>query len=138
VLAALQAKLGVGDGMVFKAGSALAGGVASQGETCGALTGAIMAIGCVVGRERLEDLAQYRRAKPPAIEMYRRFREEVGHSLCAEIHKLRFGRVFHLYDPEEAKAFHEAGGHNRNGCPEVCGIAARIAADIILRLRAGE
>jgi C_GCAxxG_C_C family probable redox protein len=135
VLAALQATLGVVDGMVFRAGSALAGGVASQGETCGALTGAIMAIGCVVGRERLEDLEQYQKAKEPAKNMYHRFRDQVGHSICAEIHKIKFGRAFHLYDPEDVKAFHEAGGHSRSGCPEVCGIAARTAADIILRLR---
>lgn len=124
--------------MVLKAGSGLAGGVAVQGETCGALTGAIMAIGCVVGRERLEDIQQYQKAKEPAKEMYRRFRDEVGHSLCAEIHKIKYGRVYHLYDPEEAKAFHRDGGHSRTGCPEVCGIAARTAADIILRLRAGD
>ena len=123
--------------MVLKAGSALAGGVALQGETCGALTGAIMAIGCVVGRERLEDIQQYQKAKEPAKEMYRRFRDQVGHSICAEIHQIKFGRVFHLYDPEEAKAFRGAGGHSRSGCPEVCGIAARTAADIILRLREG-
>jgi C_GCAxxG_C_C family probable redox protein len=138
VLAALQATLGVGDSLVLKAGSGLAGGVAVQGETCGALTGAIMAIGCVVGRERLEDIQQYQRAKEPAKEMYHRFRREVGHSLCAEIHKIKYGRVYHLYDPEEAKAFHQNGGHSRTGCPEVCGIAARTAADIILRLRAGD
>ena len=124
--------------MVFKAGSGLAGGVAVQGETCGALTGAIMAIGCVVGRERLEDIQQYQRAKVPAKEMYRRFRDQVGHSICAEIHKIKYGRIYHLSDPEEAKAFHNDGGHSRTGCPEVCGIAARIAADIILGLRAGD
>jgi len=67
--------------------------------------------------------------------MYRRFREQIGHSLCAEIHKIRHGRTYHLYDPAEVTAFHEAGGHSRTGCPEVCGIAARTAADIILRLR---
>jgi C_GCAxxG_C_C family probable redox protein len=135
VLAALQAKLGVGDAMVFKAGSALAGGVAVQGETCGALTGAIMAIGCVVGRERLEDIEQYQRAKEPAKEMYHRFREQIGHSLCAEIHRVRYGRTYRLAEPQEARAFHEMGGHSRTGCPEVCGVAARTAADIILRLR---
>lgn len=127
--------MGVGDDAVFKSGSALAGGVATMGETCGALTGAIMAIGCEVGRERLEDVEQYQRAKVPAREMYRRFREEVGHSICAEIHKIKYGRVYRLFIPEEAKAFHEMGGHSRTGCPEVCGIAARIAADIILELR---
>lgn len=124
--------------MVLKAGSGLAGGVAVQGETCGALTGAIMAIGCVVGRERLEDIEQYQRAKEPAKEMYHRFREEVGHSICAEIHKIKYGRVYRLSDPEEAKAFHKNGGHSRTGCPEVCGIAARTAADVILRLREGD
>ena len=122
--------------MVFKAGSALAGGVAVQGETCGALTGAIMAIGCVVGRERLDDIPQYQKAKEPAKEMYHRFRDQVGHSICAEIHKIKFGKVYRLSDPREAKAFHEEGGHRRSGCPEVCGIAARTAADIIVRERA--
>ena len=121
--------------MVFKAASALAGGVAVQGETCGALTGAILAIGCVVGRERLEDIEQYQRAKEPAKEMFQRFREEIGQSLCAEIHKVRYGRTYRLADPQEARAFHEMGGHSRTGCPEVCGVAARTAADIILRLR---
>ena len=121
--------------MVFKAASALAGGVAVQGETCGALTGAILAISCVVGRERLEDIEQYQRAKEPAKEMFQRFRDEIGHSLCAEIHKIRFGRTYRLADPQEARAFHEMGGHSRTGCPEVCGVAARTAADIILRLR---
>ena len=135
MLAALQAKLGVGDDAVFKAGSALAGGVAVQGETCGALTGAIMAIGCVVGRERLEDVAQYQKAKEPAKLMYHRFRERVGHSICAEIHKIKYGRTYHLADPIEAKAFHANGGHSCTGCPEVCGIAARTCAEIILDLQ---
>ncbi len=135
MLAALQAKLGGLDPAVFKAGSALAGGVAWQGETCGALTGAIMAVGCVIGRERLEDVEQYRRAKGPAIELAERFRQQVGHSLCAEIHKIKYGRVYHLSIPEESHAFHEMGGHSRTGCPEVCGIAARITAEAILALR---
>ena len=121
--------------MVIKAASALAGGVATQGETCGALTGAIMAIGCVVGRERLEDVATYQRAKEPAKAMFHRFRERVGHSLCSEIHKIKYGRTYRLCIPEEAKAFHENGGHSRTGCPEVCGIAARACAEIILDLQ---
>ena len=120
---------------MLKAGSALAGGVATMGETCGALTGAIMAIGCVVGRERLEDVAQYQRAKEPAKLMYQRFRGRVGHTVCADIHKIKYGRAYRLCDPAEARAFHENGGHARTGCPEVCGIAARVCAEIILDLQ---
>jgi len=136
VLAALQAKLNVGDAMVLKASTGLCGGVAWQSETCGALTGALMAVGCAIGRERLEDIAQFRRSKEPAQEMFCRFRERVGHSICTEIQKTHFGRTFRLFDPEDLKAFHKAGAHSRTGCPDVCGIAARTAAEIILRLRA--
>jgi C_GCAxxG_C_C family probable redox protein len=137
VLAALQAKLGVGTDGVFKAGSLLSGGIVGHGETCGALSGALMAVGCVVGREKLPDIDQFRRAKIPGEEMYQRFHEQLGHTVCAEIHKIRYGRTYRLTDPEDMKAFHRAGGHQRDGCPEVCAIAARTAADLILRLQDG-
>jgi len=127
----------VGSKEIFKAGSALAGGVARQGETCGALTGAIMAIGSLIGRERLEDIEQYRKAMEPASRIYNLFKERIGHTLCWEIHKIRFGKIYRLCIPEESHAFHEMGGHSRKGCPEVCGIAARIAADVILDLKEG-
>jgi C_GCAxxG_C_C family probable redox protein len=135
VLAALQDTLGGIAPSVFKAGSCLAGGVVRRGETCGALTGALLAIGCQAGRERLEDVSRLRASFVPGTEMYLRFQEAVGHTLCAEIHRRKFGRHYPLYDPAELKAFHEAGGHGPDGCPQVCAGAARIAADILLRLR---
>jgi C_GCAxxG_C_C family probable redox protein len=125
----------VGSQEVFKAGSALAGGVARKGETCGALTGAIMAVSCLVGREKLEDREQYRKAMVVAGRVYDQFREQVGHTLCCEIHKIKYGKVYRLFIPEEGKAFHAMGGHGRKGCPEVCGIAARIAAEVILDIK---
>lgn len=125
----------MGSQEVFKAGSALAGGVARQGETCGALTGAIMAVCTLIGRERIEDVEQYRKAMEPASRVYARFKDEIGRTLCLEIHKIRYGRAYRLCIPEEGEAFHKMGGHARKGCPEVCGIAARIAADMILDMR---
>jgi len=50
VFQALQSHLHLEDGAAIKASTALAGGVARMGETCGALTGGIMAIGLVLGR----------------------------------------------------------------------------------------
>ncbi|MBA4421758.1 MAG: hypothetical protein C0390_01505 [Syntrophus sp. (in: bacteria)] len=131
----MQEKLNVGSAEVFKAGSALAGGVARRGETCGALTGAIMAVCSVVGRERLEDREQYGKAMEEAGRVYDLFAKEVGHTLCEDIHKNRFGKVYHLIIPEERTAFHEAGGHSKTGCPQVCGIAARIAAEVLLDIK---
>jgi C_GCAxxG_C_C family probable redox protein len=119
----------------FRAGSALAGGVARMGATCGALTGAVMAIGLEVGRARLEDTEQYAKAMVPAQEVYRRFEAVEGSSRCLEIHERLYGRSFLLADPGQRKAFLEAGGHSAAGCPSVCYEAARIAADVILTLR---
>lgn len=134
----MQEKLNIGSPDVFKAGSALAGGVARQGETCGALTGAIMGVCCLVGRAKLEDIPQYQKAMEVANKIYDQFRQKIGHSICAEIHKIRYGKVYRLSIPEERKAFHDMGGHGRQGCPEVCGVAAKIAAEIIFDIREGK
>ncbi len=55
VLLSLQEEFGIGNNEVFKAATVLSGGVARSGETCGALIGALMALGLVVGREKMED-----------------------------------------------------------------------------------
>lgn len=120
----------------------LAGGVAYRGETCGALLGALMALGLAMGRERMEDTGQYRRAMVPAMEVGRRFQQELqaqfGFSaplettLCREIHARIYGRAFNLVDPAEYQAFLAAGGHSSHGCPKVCAVAAQVAAEQLM------
>jgi C_GCAxxG_C_C family probable redox protein len=135
VLGALKEKFSDISEDVFKAGSVLAGGVARQGESCGALIGALMAVSAVCGRERLEDMDAYQKAMDPAVSVYHKFKEEIGDTICAEIHKLRYGRVYNLSLPEERQIFREIGCSNVNGCPVVCGTAARIAAEAILDIK---
>ena len=113
----------------------MAGGVARIGETCGALTGAIMGVCCLVGREKLEDRKQYGKAMEEAGRVVNLFRDRIGHTLCEKIHEIRYGKAYHLIDPKEREAFHHDGGHSRTGCPEVCGVAARVAAEVILDLK---
>lgn len=117
------------------AGTSLAGGVARHGETCGALTGAIMSIGLVAGRRRIEDVDAYQSCMKLALEVREKFLERVGHTICAEIQKILLGRSYRMYDEEDRQRFHDDGGHERTGCPGVCGKAARIASEIILRER---
>jgi C_GCAxxG_C_C family probable redox protein len=105
-----------------------------MGETCGALTGGIMAIGLVLGKEQLADIQAYRDTMQASYEMYGRFKEELGSSLCFEIQKGLLGRSFDFKRDEEAEEWYRAGGLEK--CPMVCAIAARIAADIILTLKA--
>jgi C_GCAxxG_C_C family probable redox protein len=133
----LQEKLDLKDTGALKAASALSGGVARRGKTCRALIGGIMAICRVVVRETIEDTEQYKKAMEPCNKIYLQFKEELGHTLCAEIHKMLYGRWFRVYEEEELEAFYAAGGLEPKGCPGVCAKAAKIAARIILDLRKG-
>ncbi len=133
VLQALQSHLHLGNGESLKASTALAGGVARMGETCGALTGGIMAIGLVLGREELENIQAYRDTMEASYEMYDRFKEEIGSSVCFEIQESLLGKSFDFKTDEEAEEWYQVGGLEK--CPLVCAVAARIAADIILSLK---
>jgi C_GCAxxG_C_C family probable redox protein len=133
VLASLQEKLHIGNEAAFMAGSSLAGGVARYGETCGALTGALMALGMVAGRKRVEDVDAYQECMELAYEVGEKFLERVGpYPVCRDPEN-PIGRAYRLYEDEDRERFHEDGGHERTGYPRVCGKAARIAAESILR-----
>jgi C_GCAxxG_C_C family probable redox protein len=134
VLHALQSHLHLADGEALKASTALAGGIARMGETCGALTGGIMAIGLVLGREELDNIQAYRDTMEASYELYSKFKQEMGSTICFEIQKKLFGRCFDFKKDEESEEWYKMGGLEK--CPMVCAIGARIAADIILTLKA--
>jgi C_GCAxxG_C_C family probable redox protein len=118
---------------VLKASTALAAGVARRGETCGALTGAIMAVGLVAGAERLNDAEGYVRAMKIASEVFVRFKNNYGTVKCFEIQEKLFGRHYDFFNPEDAEAWYKDDGLDK--CPSVCAVAARIGAKVILELR---
>ncbi len=144
VLGALQEEFGIGNKESFKAATVLSGGVARQGETCGAIIGALSALGLVIGRERMEDEEAYQAMMEPSIELRTRFKkelkkqfgfeEELKSTLCRDIQEKIFGRFFYLADEEERQSFLDAGGHSETKCPKVCGIAAQVATEKILEL----
>ncbi len=144
VLLSLQEEFGIGNKESFKSASVFGGGVSYQGETCGALIGALMALGLVVGREKMEDTPTYRLAMKPAIEICNRFKEELQSqlgfgqsltsSLCKDIQRNIYGRSFDMTNEEDYQAFLAAGGHGDEGCPKVCAIAAQVAAEKILEI----
>jgi C_GCAxxG_C_C family probable redox protein len=142
VLLALQEGLGVGDGESFRAATVLSGGVARRGETCGALLGALMAVGLVEGRSRMPDTPAYAaacaEAEEIAMEFQRRvekefgFREPLKSTICWDIQRGIYGRSYDLRDTVQREAFYACGGHGDEGCPKVCGIAAEVAAERLL------
>ena len=106
-----------------------------------------MGLGLAIGRDRMEDTEQYRQAMGPAGEICDAFmqglvdrfgmKERLTSTLCRDIQTSIYGRSFNLTEPEEFQAFLDAGGHSDEGCPRVCGVAARVAADRILKIRRG-
>lgn len=133
VLAALQEVFPIRNDEVFQAAYGLHGGVGnSTNGSCGALSGAVMAISYLYGRERkeFEENISNKKATDLAKIVYDRFLEEYGGCLCKEVQTKIFGRSFDFWNEEEVKAFEEAGGHI-DKCPSVVGKAAAWAAEIL-------
>jgi C_GCAxxG_C_C family probable redox protein len=131
VLRAIQDHLNVGDETTFRSASALAGGVALMGDSCGALVAGMMALGLVFGRQKIEDFPQLASSFVPARTLYARFQEEFGSALCRDVMTAQTGRFYDL--ATEYQQFQEAGGYER--CSKVVGKTARMAAELILAAR---
>ena len=133
VLGALQDAFDMRNDDVFKALSGYAGGGATVGDAgCGAYVGGICFLSGLRGRERsnFADPEGLRFVSfAPARKLHRKFAEEYGSVICRELQTKLMERPYYLPDPDEMKKFDDAGGHSAV-CPEVCGKAARWAAEI--------
>ena len=125
----LSEQFGLGGDDILKALTPLPG-MAERGETCGAITGALMAMGLIYGRDNLEDWKKYRSSLIPTNKFCEQFQKELGSSLCCQIQERAFGKSYNLMDPQELKEFQQAGATSK--CTRVVQKACRLAADIIL------
>lgn len=126
--------MGLGNRESYKAATAFAGGIARMGETCGSLTGGIMAVSLAFGRAELENSATstgYLRAMEVSKELYQQFEKEFGSTKCRDIQKLLFGRSFDMWDAREREQFQKAGSHEK--CALVVKKAAQLTATVILK-----
>jgi len=130
VFKALQDHFDIGDGPSVKASTPLAAGVAMRGETCGALIGGLLAVGMVTADEDLRDVDALNNSLAAGFRLARRVEKEFGTTSCTKIQTDKLGRYFSLADPEQYRAFIEAGGYVE--CPKVVGRIARITAEFIL------
>ena len=142
VLGAIQEEFAIGNTDSFKAATVLSGGVVRTGETCGAIIGALLAVGLVIGRERMEDFDAYQGAMKIGLEVRDKFmkelkaqfvlKEDLESTLCRHIQEKIYGRSYDLADDKDRQAFLDAGGHSETGCPKICGIAAQVIAEKIM------
>jgi len=131
-LAGLIEAFGIGGPDLLRASTCLAAGIARRGHICGALTGGLMMIGYLTGRDDLEMFPQYQRAMDYGNVLYQKFKEEFGTVSCSEIQKLQFGRTYDLQDTEEREALHKRMIETGAGCQSVTGTGARLAAEVIV------
>jgi C_GCAxxG_C_C family probable redox protein len=82
VLAAFAERNGLSRDLALRVACAYGGGVARTGSTCGAVTGALMAIGLAHGRTRVEDEAARERTYDATRAFLERFQREHGSDQC--------------------------------------------------------
>ena len=127
---ALSEQFGLGNDEMVKALTPIPG-IAERGETCGAVTGALLALGLVYGRNNISDWQGYRDSLKPANEFCDRFEQELGSLMCRNIVKSEFGMELDLREKEDLEKFQAADPTNK--CSRVVQTAVKIAADLILK-----
>ncbi len=129
-LLALQEEFGLGDSQTLKAATAMPG-IALRGQTCGAVIGAIMALGMAFGRERPDDYKAVQRTVKAARKLCKRFEEEFGGCNCRDVQHHIFGRSFDLVDANDQAEFVKANAIKK--CRIPVEKAARLAGEMIIR-----
>lgn len=128
---ALKEQFGLREEGIVKALTPVTG-IAERGETCGAVTGPLLALGLVYGRgpDQLNDWDAYRGSLLPAGHFCTLFEKEYGSTQCRDIQNVKFGKCFRLTNPEELREFQQSGATEQ--CSAVVRRAVRIAATILL------
>jgi C_GCAxxG_C_C family probable redox protein len=127
---ALSEQFGLGNSDMVKALTPLPG-IAERGETCGAVTGALLALGLVFGRDNLSDWQAYRDSLVPTNEFCDRFVQEMGSTMCGDIVESTFGQRMDLRNEDDLQQFQASDATHK--CSKVVRTAVRIAADLILK-----
>jgi C_GCAxxG_C_C family probable redox protein len=122
VLAAFAERRGV-SASVVRLASPFGSGMGRTNQTCGAVTGALMALGLAAGRETAADATGKERAYALAAQFCERFRAENGALACTELLGIDLGT------PSGRQAALDAGVF-RTRCPALVRSAARIVTEL--------
>ena len=133
-VAGIVEAFGIGGPNILRASTCLAAGIARRGKICGALTGGLIMIGFLAGRDDLEMFAQYQRGMDYGDLLYKKFTEEFGTDSCSEIQKMKFGKTFDLQRSDERDELHKIMVEKQEGCQSVTGTGARLTAEVIVEI----
>ena len=123
VFGALAEDVGIDKDTALKAAACFGGGMRC-GEVCGAVTGALMALGIRFGSCTPNDSEGKQRGNSKAIGFIKAFKEQHGTLLCRELLGYNPGI------PEDMQKINELGLHD-TVCPKAIADAVEIAGEII-------
>jgi C_GCAxxG_C_C family probable redox protein len=116
--------LGLDRNNALKIAQSFGGGMAHMGETCGAVTGAFMAIGLKHGRTRADDDSAKEKTYELVQEFVRRFRSRYGSIICKELLGYDLSKNDEVKEAQEKHLFDEF-------CPKLVKTAAEILEDLL-------
>ncbi len=126
LLLAFAPRFGLDRDIAARVASPFGGGIARQGRVCGAVTGALMAIGLHAGSARPDDTDTKEAAYEKIRTLMARFAAEHGTTECRQL------TGFDLSTPEGYAAATEAAVFTRQ-CPAYVRTAAMLAAEVLGR-----
>ncbi len=124
VLVPFAERRGIDREHALRLACAFGGGIAGTGSTCGAVSGALLAIGAAHGRTKVEDEPARARTYDAARVFLDRFRSEHGSVVCRELLGVDIGTA-------EGREAAVKAGLFRSRCPLLVRGAARIVAALV-------
>ena len=125
VLSVFANDLGLDNETAFKIASTFGGGIGKSGETCGAITGAIMAIGLKYGYSTPPDDLTKNELNQKVQFFLEEFKEKHSYTKCKEL------LGYDVSIPEENDIIKEKGISNQR-CPIFISDAVEILEDILV------
>ncbi len=123
VTCAFAEDLGADRGLALRMATGFGGGMGHTGSTCGALTGAVLALGLAFGMKDTADQPAKERTYALVAEAVQRFRERTGAIACPDLLGLD------ISIPEQLQT-----ARDRNLFKEKCPTFVKIAAEIVEQL----
>ncbi len=124
ILAAVAPRFGLAEDEAARLACCFGGGMIGSGKTCGAVTGAMMALGLAHGSGARVDLPRKHAAYAKTAELWRRFTERHGSIACKDILGLD------LSTPEGRQKA-AASGVFQTKCAQVVKDAAEILLELL-------
>jgi C_GCAxxG_C_C family probable redox protein len=104
-------------------------GIGQTGETCGGVSGPLLALGLALGPTDPKDKAQAAKCFAAAHQFAAAVTQEFGSTRCPDIIEHCCGTRFDLSNPEDAKKYVAAGGLQK--CVNVVQTTVHIASGIL-------